>query len=51
MRKFRKVTATILAVMMMVGTGMSGYKPANVSASQKESEYIIVTKNNKATKQ
>lgn len=50
MRKFRKVTATILAVMMMVGTGMSGYKPANVSASQKESEYIIVTKNNKAMK-
>lgn len=50
MRKFRKVTATILAVMMTVGTGMFGYKPANVSASQKESEYIIVTKNNKAMK-
>ena len=31
MRKFRKVTATILAVMMTVGTGMFGYKPANVS--------------------
>lgn len=30
MRKLRKVTATILVAMMMAGTGMSGYKPANV---------------------
>ena len=43
MRKFRKYTATALVAMMVAGMTMSGYQPADVSASQ-ESEYIIVTK-------
>ena len=42
MRKFRKYTATALVAMMVAGMTMSGYQPADVSASQ-ESEYIIVT--------
>lgn len=49
MRKFRKYTAAALVAMMMTGMTMSGYQPANISASQ-ESEYIIVTKNKKAMK-
>lgn len=46
MRKFRKYTATALVAMMVAGMTMSGYQPADVSASQ-ESEYIIVTKDKK----
>ena len=49
MRKFRKYTATALVAMMVAGMTMSGYQPADVSASQ-ESEYIIVTKDKKSMK-
>ena len=49
MRKFRKFTATALVAMMVAGMTMSGYQPADVSASQ-ESEYIIVTKDKKSMK-
>ena len=49
MRKFRKYTVTALVAMMVAGMTMSGYQPADVSASQ-ESEYIIVTKDKKSMK-
>ena len=49
MRKFRKYTATALVAMMVAGMTISGYQPADVSASQ-ESEYIIVTKDKKSMK-
>lgn len=35
MRKFRKYTATALVAMMVAGMTMSGYQPADVSASGK----------------
>ncbi len=41
MRKFRKYTATALVAMMVAGMTMSGYQPADVSASQRESNILL----------
>ena len=49
MRKFRKYTATALVAMMVAGMTMSGYQPADVSASlgKRIYHYNVKDKNHK----